>query len=590
MGFISKLSGTKSIEDTPNNRVTPKRTSRLWREAFGQVDKDAVLAQRQIGNEGGSITASTISSAAATARLVQALRSQAPGGWSDNRWAQTNHFVGAVYVAIDRIATMLQQSEFAVYKKDDSHPDGKRPVTKADKPEGSRFCKPYDLVELLEKPNKQDSFGKMLYRISQQKGLTGSALNWMVPNKLGVPMELYVIPTAIMIPQTVVSPEYPEGFYRCQPVYPYGPFSSYPTPNSAVGAPIPAEWVLKFQNPHPLLRYEGYSPLTALNQQIDQLEQMDRSRWYSMYRSVNPSAVLNFAGTENMQPIPQAEIDRIHAEWQNEFQGTPNHGKLIVGTPGGELEQWGNRPIDMDYPEGWSQVLSFIMGGGFGITKPAAGMVEDSSYAQLYATLKQLFMTRLEPDCDDMASTFTRNLAPFFGDDLIVEIRCKRIDDPEVNKIKFDAMLQGKFATKNEARKMWDMPVTSEEWGEELLGAEEQQMAEMEMENQKEMQAKEQEAAVNGEQLPMPGQKPAAVGAEQKEEKEVTKSRPSPGHVSKGSLGPRMKGLEIGYQKSLGDLRGIKQILERLERKTLANHVENKRLHLNGHSNNGKVK
>lgn len=567
MGFISNLaSGQKSIETVRNNKNPQKQASRMWREAFGQIDPKAVLAQRQIGNEGGTVTGSSVSSAAATARLIQALRSMAPGGWSDNRWAETNHFVGAVYVAIDRISKMLQQAEFAVYKKDKSHPDGKRPITEDDPAEGNRFCKPYDLVKLLEKPNRQDSFGKSMYRISQQQRLTGTALTWMVPNALGVPMELYVIPTAIMIPQTIVSPEYPEGFYRCQPVYPYGPFSSYPTPNTAVGAPIPSEWVLKFQYPHPLLRYEGYSPLTGLNQQIDQLEQMDRSRWYTMFQSANPSAVLNFKNVEGMQPLPPAEIMRIHQEWMNEFQGTPNHGKLIVGTPGGELEQWGNKPIDMDYPAGWEQVLSFILGGGFGITKPAAGMVEDANYSTLYATIKQLHLITLDPDCSDIASIFTRNLAPFFGDDLIVEIRCKRIDDPEIVKMKIDTMIQGKLGTVNEARKMLELPVVQEEWGNERLG--EDKMEEMML-----------EAGAEGNPL---NKKPGANPDEKN--KEMEKARPKPGNVAKGSLGPRAKSFDFGYQKSLGELRGIKQMLSKLERKQVQFHMENKRISLNGHA------
>lgn len=575
MGYIADITkqASKSIECPMKPYARPDGQS-LWRTAFGQNTSEAVDAQRRIANQGGSVTGSTVSSAAATARLIQALRSMAPGGWSDNRWEQTNHFVGSVYVAIDRTSKMLQQAEFAVYKKDHSHPDGKRPITPEDPPEGGRFCRPYDLVELLEKPNQQDSFGSCMYRRSQQKRLTGSALEWMVPNSLGVPMELYVIPTAIMIPQTVVSPAFPQGFYRCQPVYPYGPFSSYPTPNSAVGAPIPAEWVLKYQYPHPLLRYEGYSPLTGLRQQIDQLEQMDRSRWYSMFKSINPSAVLNFDKMDGLQPLSSEEIDRIHAEWANEFQGTQNHGSLIVGTPGATLEQWGQRPIDMDYPAGWEQVLSFILGGGFGITKPAAGMVEDSNYSTLYATIKQLYLITLQPECDDMASVMTRHLAPYFGDDLIIEIRCKRIDDPEVVKTKIDTMIQGRLGTVNEARKMLELPIIQEEWGNERLG----EQAEQEMPFGEEGQEGNPLMAKGTQK----GEAPKPV-----EVKQTEKQRPKAGHVAKGSLGPRGKSLELGYQKILGRTEQIQQVLAKIERKQLKNHVEQKALLTNG---NGKHK
>src|SRR5260370_35899679 len=107
--------------------------------------------------------------------------------------------------------------------------------------------------------------------------LMGKALTWMVPNKLKTPMELYSIPTAIAIPQPAINPDFPDGYYRIQPIYPYGPFSSYPTPATAVGAPIPAQWMLRVKYPHPLLRYDGYSPMTVLRLQQDEIESIDRS-------------------------------------------------------------------------------------------------------------------------------------------------------------------------------------------------------------------------------------------------------------------------------------------------------------------------
>lgn len=399
MGVLSNLRQRYNSETGGSKAsVFPGRNegTRVWREIFGGTNKEESLKQAsEIGygwkpTPGGEWGRSTTATGAAFKRLLQAMRSGAPGGWSDDRYEQTRHFVGIAYIAIHRICMQLRQAEFEVYRKVDEHPDGKVPVKKGDDA--------YDLVRILEKPNPQDSFGKMMYRLGQQKYLTGSALMWMVPNQLGRPMEMYPIPTAIAVPQAVINAEFPQGYYRIQPVYPYGPFSSYPTPSSAVGAPIPAQWMLRFLYPHPLLRYEGYSPLTGLRLEMDEFEMIGRSRHYSMRRSVNPSAVLNFPDVEGLQPLPRSEIERIHAEWENEFQGPENHGRLIVGMPGGRLDPWGGRPVDMDYQSGWEQLSSYLL-GGFGITKPAAGMIEDSSYATLFATLKQLHTITLDPEC-----------------------------------------------------------------------------------------------------------------------------------------------------------------------------------------------
>lgn len=536
MGFISQLAQGKA-------GLTPisRRGQETWRQIFGTSKEDGGKEPRrnqpkQSVAPGGSYGRSSISGGVAYKHLLEAMRSKAPGGWTDDRYEQSRHFVGMAYVAIHRKCTQLQQAEFQVFRKDKHSQDGKVPVEEEDPPEGDRLCKPYDLVKLLEKPNNQDSFGKWMYRLGQQKSLTGQGLTWIVPNQLGNPVELYCVPTALAIPQPAVNPDYPNGYYRIQPLYPYGPFSNYPTPTTSVGAAIPAEWMMRMLYPHPLLRYEGYSPMTAMRLHLDELESMDRSRWYSMKRTFRPNAALNFKEMEGAQPLPESEIERIHAEWENEWQGPENVGRIIVGTPGADLELLGTSPIDMDYQQGWDQLCSFIL-GGFGITKPAAGMVEDSSYSTLFATLKQLNLITLDPEVDDVAADITRYIAPYFGDDLIVEIRCKRIDDHDVNFSKVDKLTNLKGMPKKVievALKLLDIPI-EDGMVEELS------------------KAGEQEGGAPGGMPGMPGaEQPAEGGPEELGQEalapadeveanpeEVEEERPNPGNLSQGALGPR---------------------------------------------------
>jgi HK97 family phage portal protein len=361
-------------------------------------------------------------------------------------------------------------AEFQVYRRDPLHQDGKRPVLVDDPPEmGALGPKPYDLVKLLNNPNKKDSFGEMMYRWNQQMDLTGKALTMIVPNMLGTPMELYVIPTAHAIPQPVINPEFPDGYYRIQPMYPYGPFSTYPTPQTSVGAPVPAEWMMSFEYPHPLLRYEGFSPLTALRLHIDEVEAIDKSRWYSMKQVFNPTAILNFANMDSASPLPEEEIERIRADLEANHFGPENVGRLLVSTPGAELEQFGTRAADMEYQAGWDQLVSFIM-AGFGISKTAAGMVEGASYSNLFAALKQFYWLTMDPKCKRFASQMTRYLCPHFGKDLFIEINSRPINDHEIVHAKIGLGLQAMCLTKNEVRKLLELPTTQEEWGKEIAG------------------------------------------------------------------------------------------------------------------------
>jgi hypothetical protein len=515
-------------------RAAQDMSRAMWRDTFGRaatIKEDRMSPPpAESGDAPFAPRKSSVAGAAAFKRLLEAYRSQSPGGWSDDRWEQSRHYVGITYVAVHRCAEQFQQGEFTVYVKDHTLPDGRRPVTPDDPPQGGRHCRPYDLVSLLEKPNEEDSFGSVLYNFFMQMSLTGSWLNWMVPNEYGYPFETYSIPTALAVPGPVTQPDFPKGYWRVQPVYPYGPFSSHPTPMSAAGAAIPAQWVMKVKYEHPYLRYDGYSPLTALRYHVDLVEMIDRSRHYSMRRSIQPSAVLSFDEMEGAQPLPEEELERIRAEFEEAHPGPENTGNLFVTPPGGRLDPWGVRPAEMDYKNGWDQLVGFVL-GGYGITKPAAGMIEDASYSTLFATMKQLYWQTLEPLCNRISGAFTRHLAPFFGDNLIVEVRCKRIDDHDVKLAKLSALISVGGVTVNELRKELDMPVTHEPWGAERAG----------------MPAGPGFPPTRGplgivsqgeDAPPGSGEEKVMQAAERLLPKEISNGRPTPGALGDGALGP----------------------------------------------------
>ena len=527
--------------------VAAKQTGRaLWDRAFGSNKEEGSASPRQ-----AQYSARSLAEENAVKRLLGALRSKAPGGWTDDRWEQSRRFTDIAYVGIHRQNELLTQCEFQVFREAPDDPEGKRPV---DRKEPA-----YELVKLLKRPNDEDSFGDLVSQWNLQLDLTGTALTWVVPNALGKPRELYSIPTATAVPQPIVTPQHPQGCYRIQPYYPYGPFTAFGTPMSAAGSLIPTEWMMRIKFPHPLLRYEGWSPLTALNNHLDSIKMIDRSRTASMRGVVKPSAVLNMEGMEDTQPLPHDEIDRIRAEFASEHQGADNLAKLICSFPGAKIEPWGATPDVMMYESGWEQLVSFAL-GGLGITKPAAGMIEDSSYSTLFATLKQLYWLTLDPKCTRIANRLTRFLCPHFGDDLFVEVRCRRIDDHEVKGQTLDRLITGKAITKNELRRESEMPTTQDEWGEDIAGDP----------SPKEQEQQEAQAAAapgvpgqpggDGGEKPPEKLRPAdadmegadeAAASEREEPKEIGASRPKTGTLGRGALGPRMKAIRRVNVKAL---------------------------------------
>jgi phage portal protein BeeE len=526
MGFISDILAGKA-EVSREGRAT-------WDRIFNVSKDDPQRPHPTPAPRQPPGNSSAVGTPASQVRLLEAMRSRAPGGWSDDRWAQSRAWTGIEYIVGHRKCEQLAQSEFQVFKEDLNHQNGKVPLKPSD-------GKAYNLIRLLKKPNWKDTFGDFMYRIGQQMLMTGSAMIWMVPNILGDEvLELYVLPTALLVPQTIINPQFPQGYYRMQSVYPYGPFSTYPTPQTSVGAPIPAQWVLRIQYPHPLLWYDGFSPETALSLYIDELNSIDRSRWYKMKRDINPSMVLEADVAEGMEPIPDDQIDRIHAEWQNEKMGPENAGKLIVNQPGWKVNELGRPAKEMDYSQGWEQLTS-ITTAGFGMTKPVAGMVDDQSYSTLFASLKQVSLLTLQPDCNRIAGQLTRQLGPFFGEDLICEIKCPRIDDHEITFTKIQKGIDAKCVLKNEVRKLLDLPITTEPWGDEFAGDERGM------------------GKPGEEEGPQGAAAPGSPNAEQQEENasqepppappELERSRPRTNTLGRGSLGPR-KSLNGHYTKS----------------------------------------
>ncbi len=175
---------------------------------------------------------------------------------------------------------------------------------------------------------------------------------------------------------------------------------------------------------------------------------------------------------------------------------------------------------------------------------------------------KGVFGNSLTYQCQDIGQMFSRWLAPFFGVDLEVEVRCRRIDDHEITFQKCEVMMQAKAITKNEVRKMMEMMVTSEPWGNDIAGdpSPNEQLLQTQMMALPD-QAAEQEGGVI-----LPGDDSPAGADANPEPDEIVRSRPKTGSLGKGSKGPQdkqkpgKKSLDVrpellGAMRSLGMIR-----------------------------------
>src|SRR6516162_9381167 len=338
--------------------------------------------------------------------LLGALRSQAPGQWSRNYLELSNQFLSVIFIAI---YTMMKQSgEADMAIKEKTHD-----------PEIGDIALPHTepVCQVIDNPNQDEFWADMAIRVTQQTGLTGTALVWHPSySELDMPTEMYVLPTSSCLPWPP-SPVYPHGSYLVQPYYPYGPFSTIPSYQSAAGARIPAEQVMRIQPiPHPFLRYEGYSILTAAARHTDTVNAIDLARLNVQRQGVDTNMIITF--DPSVLNPNMVDLVRLRQQIEAVAAGPKNAGKILFAPTGGQVERASNAPKDMAWTEGWSQLVGFCL-ACFGTTKGVAGLEDESGFAGLIAKIKQYNTISLCPHLNSISRRFTKKIVQmFFGSNL----------------------------------------------------------------------------------------------------------------------------------------------------------------------------
>jgi len=406
--------------------------------------------------------ASVAKSASFAVTMRQALQQGQPGAWANDHREESLHFTGWNYVAAHAVAKQCSQATVEISRpKLAAAPRGR--LTKSHGQGNQQDSEPLPdddrFVRLLKRPNPRQSGASFRYEASVQLSLTGTALIWIVRNQLGLPVEIYLIPTALAQPMPP-SREYPMGAYRMAVSLWYTDITvddGYAELNalaSIAGKVVDAREFVTVRWPHPLAKDDGYSPLAAGSLPTDTAEQIDRSRFSHLKNGINPSVAIS--PDKDTSPSPE-EIERVQTTIAQKYGGPNNSGRAMIVPGGSTVTPLSNVPKDMDYSAGFDQMSKFIL-ALHGVPGVAVGMGGDGSYAAFYAALKQMSVMTVQPQLNLLAEELQEQLGPFFGETLTVTMTAPKIDDENILEEQLRTDITAQCITKNELRALRGLP------------------------------------------------------------------------------------------------------------------------------------
>jgi hypothetical protein len=388
--------------------------------------------------------------------FLERFRSKAPSMVYYDKIAQCQNYAGAIYLPIAFAATQLSRSKMLIYQlnDDENDLDGKRLVPRSNRAMYRMFDR---------HPNPVNTFDQILYSMSQQYDLCGECYVWFPPEdsdgyytEHGEPSEMYVIPSA-WVTGMPYGPYFQDGYYQ---VTPY--LTQYPGGNGAYGSVyIPAGQMMRLFDPNPLLDRTAMSVLQAISQSVDTVRSIDQGRASAQVNGCQQNLAFELDPQFWLQG-GAADIERVKAQFAKVYAGARNAGKNLVLPPGVKPTKISTAPEDMAWTEGWTQLTDFVF-ACYQTNRAALGLSGDLNFATLYAAIKQVYWSKLQPRCEQFSIRFTKDyFDPYIGEDYFCELKLPPMEDTQQKLAKWAVLAQTKGGTYSEMRLDLDLPVDPE--------------------------------------------------------------------------------------------------------------------------------
>lgn len=380
-----------------------------------------------------------------------------PGAWTADRTEQVRHYKGWTYIAIKAIAEEVAVNPptvAAVRSRAEALKKGLHVLSREERRKSLTSVQEHEdlepidsghpLCKLLANPNGPDVGYSFWYETMMFLELTGNAYWWVVNNRLGVPCELWVLPSHWVWP--ISGNGKMIEFYEIRP---------WGAPGSARAIKLDADEVVPFTYKNPLSKIDGLSPLAAAAEWIDTAESIDQSRWHSFRNGIWPGLVLEL--DPSVEDPSQSDIDRLYQRLESRGKGVTKVDRPIVLTPGVKANQITRSPREMDFGQGGDQMRDWVM-AAHKVGKSIAGITEEVNYASMIAATANFVTRTIKPKLSYIGQVATEKLASRFDSRLVVYWNDITPDDPSQKTADLQADWSMNAVTVNEVRKARGRP------------------------------------------------------------------------------------------------------------------------------------
>lgn len=277
--------------------------------------------------------------------------------------------------------------------------------------------------------------------------LTGNAYWYLVKNKLGVPVEIWPVPSQYMrvVPDPV---EFVKGYVFTQP--------------GTEPIAFAADEIVHFKYPNPNNVFYGLGTLSAAAYEVDNNTAMNKYQSTMFDNQGVPQGLLS-----SDQVINKADSDRMREQWNQLYRGPDNAGKIAILSKGLKYTQIQMTAQEMAYIQSKTITRDSIL-GIFRVPKSILGVVEDVNRANAEASEYTFNLHTIKPKLIRSQEKINEKIMPLYvqrpGVKLFVEYTDPVPANRDLENTERATRLDKAITTINEERARLGFPSVA--WGD----------------------------------------------------------------------------------------------------------------------------